>query len=291
MQLDLRASGSRQIVYRNRSQPLIGMLLVALGLVAFFVVCGDETILILRSTEKMPPAAPTQKLRTKIASIRKSTLVAEGNISFTGIPIQNLTDSKPTIWFRNEETGKRVKPKRIRYKKGYFQVFGLTPAKYGILVNVDANQDNPRSYPGDYRKFTTFDVHPEETSKVEVSLAKIIHLRRPQDNNKIMVGWDEPVNKIAWQSPVVFEWDNLGDGTLFVYSIKLVQSNPWKILDGLEVGETSDTRVEFNLPVSQPGQFYQFDLYGSRYSERMAMLITRGNHGYGWDYRFKIKSN
>ena len=248
----------------------------------------DETIFVLRSTEKQSPQKPSN---TSKPDTNDSILVAEGNITFSNQPIHNLTDAKPSFWFRNEDTGKQANPDRVDYSNSHFQIFGLTPARYGMSVSVDANPTNRKSYPGDYRTFKTFDVKDNGTSKLEIRLSKIIRLLQPQDNNTAMKGWDERVDKIAWQSPVTFEWGEIAEDVVYAYSVSLIQSKPWKQLKTLEVGETSETKIEFHLPTNQPEQYYLFSLHAFHNGMQVGMLMTHGNGGYGWDYRFKIKPN
>jgi hypothetical protein len=214
--------------------------------------------------------------------------LVKARLDFDGTKIDNVTPVQPKFWFRSEDKNVAVTP-TVQYKDGYVKIYDLSPGNYGMSVNIDANPENPPSYPGDYRSWSQFRVSQGNKSDLEIELQKIIHLTSPQDNATVMRYWDAECNeKISFNSPTVFSWESLGAEVYYDYRIEKMSCKPYKTLDAPIGATTQETSISVLLPPSAPGEFYQFTLIARKNGRAIGMLMTHGGNGYGWDFRFRI---
>jgi hypothetical protein len=218
----------------------------------------------------------------------------EGELQVEGELIKRYTPAEAFFSFNNLDTGKRgIKP-RTEYNKGKFDIYELPAGNYNIFISINSNEDNPGGYPGypgDFFKLMkNVSVGGESREKLEVDMERIIHLRRPADNGEVMELWGEKGDKrITFNSPVVFAWEDLGDGAEYHYFIKRM-SEPYKFIEYLYQKETTrQTSLSIDLPVSLENEYYIFHVYATKDGSRIAELKTHGEHGYGSDLRFRVK--
>ncbi len=214
----------------------------------------------------------------------------EGRLLFADRPITDITSIAPTFWFRNEDTGKEQSAK-AKYEQGKFSIYGLPPGNFGVSVNLDANSQNPWSYPGDYRAWKPFTVQEGWNPELEVSLLQIIRLTAPQDNNAVMEKWGvECMQKITHKSPVTFRWESVGGYVMYEYRITRMDcANNYNSAGTVAEDTVTSTELTVNLPPSLDNECYGLHLYARRNDQRIGMLITHGTNGYGWDYRFRVQ--
>lgn len=216
--------------------------------------------------------------------------IVHGRLLFAGKPITEVSSLEPSFWFRNEDTNKEQSA-RVKYQNGEFTIYDLPVGNLGISVNLDANPQNPWSYPGDYRTWQTFTVQEGTNPELEVSLLKLLRMNAPQDNNVVMEKWDaECMQKIAFSSPVTFQWEALGRDVMYDYRITRMDcANNYNQAGEVVNGSITETQISVNLPPSLDNECYGFFLYARQNDQRIGMLMTHGPNGYGWDYRFRVK--
>jgi hypothetical protein len=218
------------------------------------------------------------------------TPVLQGRILHDGKPVWDISKANPKFWFRNEDTGQSADA-YAEYKNGLYEVSGLEPGIYGMSVFIDLNPDNPREYPGDLRTWTGFKVTDKGTTIKDVSLTKLIHMVKPQDNGKVMAKWGEKKcqDKITHKGPVVFEWKPVAEGVTYDYSISKGTCKPFSYGKRVVSEKTRGTQVTIPLESSGPNGLYFFEVKAKKGGERIGSLMTHGKNGHGWDYRFRVK--
>jgi serine/threonine protein kinase len=212
-----------------------------------------------------------------------------GHILFDGQPVSNFTTLKPRFWFRDEKEGKVAQADAI-YQNSEFEISGLPPGHYGMSIQIDLNQENPLSYPGDLRAWTVFTVSKESTPKIPVEMQQIIHLIQPEDNGVALKNWNqccETGEPVLGQS-FKFGWKPLAGNVFYDYTISRVTC-PYVAHQTAASGTTKDTSVSIHLPPSNENEYYLLQLYARKEGRMIGMLMTHGANGYGWDYRFRVK--
>jgi len=214
----------------------------------------------------------------------------QGRLLFDGKPITDFTAHEPTFWFRNEDTGKEQSG-RVQYENRVFSIYGLPAGNFGMSVNIDANIQNPWSYPGDFRVWKPFVVTEGTNPELVAEMQKIIRMTSPQDNGSVMELWDaECMDKITFRSPVTFQWESLGENVYYDYRITRMDClDNYNSAGTVAEATSTETEVSVNLPPSRDNECYGFHLYARKDERRIGMLITHGASGYGWDYRFRVK--
>jgi serine/threonine protein kinase len=217
------------------------------------------------------------------------TNVIQGRLLFEGQLITNFTQERPSFWFRNEDIGKEQKAE-VNYDKGRFYVYGLPTGHFGLNIYLNANRENLAGYPGDFYVWKTFHVVEGTNPELVVDLQRVIHLVSPQDNGTVLELWDAPCGKqIAFNSPVRFAWESLGNIVSYSYDILRVTC-PYTSRDTQVSSTISDTQVVVELPPSQENEFYVFHLYARKDGRNIGILTTHGSNGIAWDYRFRVVS-
>jgi hypothetical protein len=206
--------------------------------------------------------------------------VLEGRLLFAGRPITEITPVEPTFWFRNEDIGQEQSA-RATYQDGRFLIYGLPPGNFGISVNIDANPQNPWSYPGDFRSWRPFTVTEGNNPELEVSLLQLIRMTDPQDNNVVMNKWGaECMKKIALQSPVTFRWEPLADVDSYEYLITRMDcANNYNSAGTVVEDIIVSTEITIPLSPSLENECYGFHLYARQGEQRIGMLMTHGDSG------------
>jgi hypothetical protein len=158
-----------------------------------------------------------------------------------------------------------------------------------MQTTVDLNPANPRSYPGDLYKWTIFETSIPPGPPLTIDLYKVIHLKAPQDTAVPMPGWGEDCpNMFTTSTPVQVEWEAPTAGVTYGYTVERIKC-PYKRQGRVLDGTTTDLRVVLDLPPSGPNDFYLLRLDATRGDRIVASLITHGQGGMGWDYRFRVR--
>jgi len=252
----------------------------------------------LPSLNRLPPPAqaldtpntPANNYVADNGEYRSSRHSISGKLLFDGKQLKVNTKENVSIWLRDEGTGKSANI-QVNYnvRKGSIYVEKLPPGKYGMSINIDSDKSNPPLYPGDYRTWANFKIRRGYSIKRNLNMLKIIHLTEPQDNNKIIKKWSNPCGtKMSFISPITFRWKPLDDDVVYKYRIINNPCKPFKYGELVESGETTDTRVTIKLPRSKWNQQYMLTITAIKNNRQIGNLMTHGDNGYGWDYRFNI---
>lgn len=214
-----------------------------------------------------------------------------GKLLFNGKPITVNKAADVNIWMRDEGTGKSANIQVIySIQDSSIYVENVTPGKYGMSINADINKSNKISYPGDYRAWANFTIRDGYSIKRNINMDKIIHLTEPQNNNKIINGWENPCDKkMAFDAPITIRWKPLGENVNYKYVVSNNPCKPFRFGDIIKHGSTTESFVTLELPKTNQNHQYMLDIKAYRNKRLIGSLITHGNNGYGWDYRFLIK--
>ena len=231
----------------------------------------------------------TQKYEICSSCLDKAfTPVLKGRILHDGELVWNISKAQPKFWFRNEDTGKGADG-FAEYNQGHYEVSGLGPGRYGMSVFIDLNSENPREYPGDLRTWTGFKVTDNGPTIKDVNLTKLIHMVKPQDNGKEIPKWGAKCEeRILLKGPVVFEWKPVVEGVTYGYSINKGTCKPFSYGKRIVSAKTRGTQVTIPLGASGANELYFFKLKAVKDGRTIGTLMTHGERGHGWDYRFKV---
>ncbi|MHC4425306.1 MAG: hypothetical protein ACYSYV_04320 [Planctomycetota bacterium] len=212
-----------------------------------------------------------------------------------GQPIEEYTSVQPVFSLNNRDTSEKgIRPK-VEYREGHHVIQELAPGNYVLFVSINANPENPGRYPGYPGDFFCRDsrlsIPPDGGVQLDIELQQVIHLTLPQDNAGLMERWGEKgQSMIAFETPVEFAWDAIGEGAMYHYFVYRMQSEPFKYLERDVVRKTTQaTHVSLNLTPSSNNEFYLFRLYATRGPVRIADLVVHGQRGYGQDFRFRVE--
>lgn len=216
--------------------------------------------------------------------------VVVGTLYYEGKPVDQITSYEPHFWFRDENNTGNILHPEVTYKNSRFKVYGLPAGSYGVQTNIDAVMENPRDYPGDFYAWRQFSVTEGMVSKLNVDLQRVIHLTSPQDNGVQLHLWCAKCeDMISFPLPVTFSWESLGDNVYYDYYIARKNCSPYKTLETVSSGTIKDTQVAVSLLPSKDNEFYEFHLNARKEGRTIGLLMTHGECGYGWDYRFRVK--
>ncbi len=242
---------------------------------------------------KITPDSHQSQINTYLpdhGEFRSNLHSISGRLLFDGKPLKINPKSYVSIWLRDESSGKSANIQvDFNVRKGSIYVENLPPGEYGMSINIDSNKSNPPLYPGDYRTWANFKIKPGYSIKRDLDMVKIIHLTEPQDNNQIIKKWSNPCgNKMSHISPVTFRWDSLGNDVIYHYRIRYNECEPYKFGELVEFGNTTDTHIMLKLPRSEQNRQYMISIMAIKENRQIGSLMTHGDNGYGWDYRFLV---
>lgn len=214
-----------------------------------------------------------------------------GRLLFEGKPIRVDKKVLVSFWMRDEGSGKKAEYQmKFEPADSAFYVDSLRPGKYGVSINVDKNSSNATSYPGDYRAWANFEIKNGYSIKRDINLDQIIHLTAPQDNNRLIEGWSVSCReKQSFGSPLKISWKSLGSGVRYTYIVRNNPCEPFSYGEPVAQGSTTKTSVTLRLPKTDQDKQYMLELKAYRDNLLIGSLITHGEKGMGWDYRFLIK--
>jgi hypothetical protein len=289
LRLDLEALliGEKPKIERNNPWKLTSGTLVFLLLILFV---GWFAIV------RKPPVAPPKPVPITAPEIpAKPALrppytgrVVRGGVLFDGRPITEITQLQPSVWFRNESTGRIVSAELI-YKDGEFEIRGLPPGTYGVSMNFDRNQMNPQNFPGDLRAWQTFAIVDDADTMLNISVKQLIHMIKPEDNGRVLPSWNRccEEGKPRHSSALELQWSSLGKNIFYDYTISRLEC-PYKTVESIASGTTDQTKVKLNLPPNRPNEYYLLQIDARKDGKEIGMLMTHGANGHGWDYRFRV---
>jgi hypothetical protein len=266
----------------------------------------------------LPPSGPDEKYSLHIKAWREDQLIGRlyvhdeggsdwnfgfrirekpsetfihGRIFFDGQPLEGQAMPAPYFWFRNEEHN-RVENPTIVWKNGGFNITDLPVGRMGMNVTVNLNPNNPANYPGDLYSWTPFQVEPGENPDLRVEMKKVIHMMKPQDNGRVMDKWGAScMEKPEYSSPVEFEWEPLAVNA--VYTVKIWRMNclnNYNSSGTVFEKDISTPHFSAQLPPSQVNECYALNIHAHKDGNQIGLLMTHGERGLGWDYRFRVTS-
>lgn len=197
------------------------------------------------------------------------------------------------IWFRNMANKKYPSAKTV-VEDGRVKIYGLAPGKYYMRVEIDANPQSPRQYPGDLTSSSTFEVRTDEFTQFEAPLFYSLHLVEPFDNDQDIPGWSNPCGEAeAVSRKVRFVWSSPipeGDSEIeYTYRVRKYRCDFPRAKDVVVEGKTYGTSVTLDLPPSSRGESYDWTLLARRGDKVIGELMTFGNGGHGWSLRFRVE--
>lgn len=214
----------------------------------------------------------------------------EGRLQFDGKPLSETTKARARLWFRNEDSGAAHPVEGQQEVGDHFGLADLPPGRYYVNAYVDMHGDLKPPWkhgvPGDYTAGANFEVPKDRT--LEIAMRRIIHLRSPRDNAGTIEGWEQPCEgKPAVAGRVPFEWDALDADAVYSYSVRRIMC-PYRDMGEMLRGTTTKTRLSLALTPSAAGEFYLFTLEAAKAKRPVGLLMTRGDAGEGWDFRFRV---
>ncbi len=214
-----------------------------------------------------------------------------GRLLFDGHPISVSNPDEVRTWIRDESTGKGTQHKAFFDPVNNTIVArNLPKGTYGISVNVDRNKSNPKLYPGDYRKWVIFKIRKRNSIRIDIDLEEIIHMTQPENNNgKLRNFLDYCKKPTTFESPVTFRWIPVIPQSTYTYTIQKYTCHPLNFEGVVADGITLNTFVSLNLPKAPANGFYMLLLEARSKNRLVGSLMTHGEKGYGWDYRFTVR--
>jgi hypothetical protein len=125
---------------------------------------------------------------------------------------------------------------------------------------------------------------------VDLNFQKVIWLQSPYDNDQVTltIGSPHPVH----QSPIQFSWQAIPEAEEYFVTINRYTSDPYAYIDTAIQESVSLPGIELNLaqlPLSAPGEHYQFSVHAMDASGAVGYYMTTYTNGHGWDYRFRLE--
>lgn len=216
-----------------------------------------------------------------------------GRLNFNGSSITNRTTETPTLWARDESTGKAIDGESIKYypQTGYYGINGLPNGKVGLSLYIHVT-GALASLPGNFDTFHTVDLSAltrEEAIAHDIELAEVLHLLKPYDNNQITLTTDDyPPHS----SPVYFSWEPIQGAVRYQVTISRYSHSPsYEFIENMFSSNITSgaNAVTVTLPKSAVNEHYQFNIYAYNSSGvRIGIYHTVYKNGLGWDYRFIV---
>jgi N-acetylneuraminic acid mutarotase len=224
------------------------------------------------------------------AQIPVSTI--SGRVMYNGNPVSQYSSKQATFWARNEGTGQGIQiTPTYNPSDGTYSIPNIPSGSYGIQVYIDQAPPYDGEYlPGDYWGWTSpIAVNAPNPANVDLICQKIMHLTSPIDNSTGSSPIPPPYD--AFFSPVMFQWDAIGEAATYSLTVDKYQSNPYQLLQPgvvIESGLTAN-QASLTLPVCGANEHYMFTLYALNANNVLVgrLMIVYSN-GFGWDYRFRI---
>jgi curli biogenesis system outer membrane secretion channel CsgG len=242
---------------------------------------GGETT----DATSLAPAMPASRITSTAGAI-----VVKGRLLFDGRPLSDFTHAAASISIYSPTLGQWVTPAYdYDARTANFTIQVLTEDNYSCNAEVDANSANPRLYPGDYKGSNHFSAHKTTITSMNIDMERLIHLIKPENNGKPMVGWGAACfDKIRVITPVSFAWEPIEKDVYYTYTVKRTECDPFAIKELVAGDTTTDTNISLDLPVNREGEIYLLQITARKNGRNTGSLMTHGGNGWGWDYRFRV---
>lgn len=208
----------------------------------------------------------------------------QGEMRYLNTPLTKITQAKPTIQLRNLDTN-QVLDLAADIEGDYYKVRNIPLGRYRLNMQIDANEQNPKNYPGDLIAETTFDLNEsKETINLPIALRYIMHLVKPIDSNKLL-----PSEPKIHKRGMAFLWRPVPQATHYVYKIGRTTLEG-AIPKSESTKETKKPVAKVKLGALNDGEFYTFKLEAFNKDTPIGILQVRGEEfTTNTEYFFKVK--
>lgn len=209
---------------------------------------------------------------------------------FDGNPLSESTAALAVFRMHSNELKQWFTPD-YSYDRGagVFRLRGMAEGTYIGQVTIDADRSNPDQYPGDYKGKFTVTVLQSAPATVNADMERIIHLTGPEDNARPLKDWGKVCSSnTEFETPVAVSWEALGKGVVYSYTIVRTVCQPFSFQNTVAGDKTTASKVVLDLPPNREGEFYTLRLEARKNDRIVGSLMTHGENGWGWDYRFRV---
>ncbi len=230
------------------------------------------------------PSKPASRITNTAGAI-----VVKGRLFFDGRPLSDFTHAPARIRIYSPTLGQWVTPAyEYDARTSNFTIEVLAEDNYACNAEVDATSANPGLFPGDYKGSGHFSAHKTSMASLNIDMERLIHLIKPEDNGKPMVGWGAACfDKIQVGAPVRFTWEPIEKDVYYTYTISRTECDPFAIKEMVAGDTIAATNVELDLPLNREGEIYVLQIVARKDGRNVGSLMTHGSNGWGWDYRFR----
>jgi len=176
----------------------------------------------------------------------------------------------------------------------------LAPGSYVILIGVDANRNNLKNMPGDWRADYRFKIAPDSDEQiVDVPITKLIHLVKPQSNDGPMEGalGDNCRNKPRFipagdpwtkELTIPFEWESVIKGATYKISVVRRHCETYGDLGVFRRFETNAPSLAVTLPPNADDEYYAIFISAFKDGRFIGDFLTYDAGMQSWSYGFKV---
>ena len=265
------------------------------GITHFSTEPGDPSAVLMREKD-LPPVSETGEASSSNPAPGKTYypggITAMVHLVFDGRPLSEITSVSAVIRLYSQRLKQWFTPDySYDAGTGTVRLRGIAEGTYSGQATVDANPSNPDLYPGDYKGNFFIDALQSSPAVVTAFMERIMHLTSPEDNGVPLAEWSPGCsNKREFETPVVIAWESLGKGVSYGYSIVRTVCQPFAFKESVAADRTEETRLVIDLPPNKEGEFYTLRIEAQKNDKPVGSLMTHGNNGWGWDYRFRVLS-
>jgi TolB-like protein len=252
---------------------------------------GEETETIFSDT--YPASSTSQKKQVTSGPTHTANtpgdIIIQGRLYFDGKPLSDYSKAAAKLRIYSQNLGQWITPAYdYDSNTASFTLHVTAEGSYSCNAEVDANPANPELYPGDYKGAGHFSAWVKSAPFLKIDMERLIHLVKPQDNGKPMVGWGAACfNKVLFNSPVRIVWEPAEKDVYYTYTINRTECNPFAIKEMVAGDTTTATNITIDLPQNKEGEIYMLQIVARKNGRTVGSLMTHGGNGWGWDYRFR----
>ncbi len=216
-------------------------------------------------------------------------IVIKGKLYFDGKPLSDYTNAAVTLRIYSQQLGQWTTPAyEYDAATASFTLHVIAEGNYSCNAEVDANPENPKLYPGDYKGSGHFSAWVTSTPFLKIDMERLIHLMTPQDNGKPMKGWGAACfNKTEFESPVRISWEPVEKDVYYTYTVNRTECDPFAQKEMVAGDTTTATSVILDLPPNKGVEIYLLQIVARKNGRIVGSLMTHGSNGWSWDYRFR----
>ncbi|MDD2893867.1 MAG: hypothetical protein PHF20_08030 [Halothiobacillaceae bacterium] len=176
----------------------------------------------------------------------------------------------------------------------------LATGTYVALFDVDENQNNLKTMPGDFRADYRFKItSSSEEQIIDIPMTKLIHLVEPQSNDAPIDGTlaegcnSKPLfipSGHPWTTDMAipFKWESIAKDATYKVTVARWNCKTFAQLGNFLQFETKGTSTSIALPPNAEDEQYAFFIYAFRGGNNVGTFITYDAGAQGWNYGFKV---